>query len=197
MENKDYIKILNTLINFGIEENEELTREERFKRMQDFRSNLCYEKYEYLFLELDEYLFNENVSLSSKDTTLTTLLEFIRSYPILENNIDKFPINIQNFYNNFIDFRRILILFEQIYYCDITKTTDFADVMNMYFDFLDDLANELFIHICYLKIENLNKSILDYLNKTDFNGIKHIDNINNPELINLLKTRISDLQNNR
>ena len=62
--------------------------------MQDFRNSLSYEKYEFLFIDIEKYLLNENVSLSCKDTTLTTLLEFIRSYSVFEDNVDKFPINI-------------------------------------------------------------------------------------------------------
>ena len=193
----NYVKILNNLINFGIDENEELTREERFKRMQDFRNSLSYEKYESLFIDIEKYLLNENVSLQDKDITLTTLLELIRSYSVFEDNVDKFPINIQQIYISFINFRRLLILFEQVYYSEITRIIDFEEVMNSYMDYLDSPENELFINICFSKIENFNSNILDYLNKEDCNGIKHIDNINNPELINLLKTKINGLQNNR
>lgn len=197
MDNNNYVKILNNLINFGIDENEELTREERFKRMQDFRNSLSYEKYESLFIDIEKYLLNENVSLQDKDTTLTTLLELIRSYSIFEDNVDKFPINIQQIYISFMDFRKLLILFEQVYYSDITRSIDFEEVMNSYMNYLDSPENELFINICFSKIENFNSNILDYLNKKDYNGIKHIDNINNPELINLLKTKINGLQNSR
>jgi len=197
MKNNDYVTQLNTLINFGIPDGLELSREERISRMKEFRDTLSYEKYEELFKEIEEYLLNEKVSLLDKDTTLTTLLEFIRSYPILEDNINKFSITIQQFYNNFIDFRRLLILFEQLYYFDITRPLEFEEIMNSYFEYLDNPQNELFIHIYYSKIEKFNKSILDYLNKTDFNGIKHIDNINNPELISLLKSKINDLNQNR
>ena len=197
MDNNNYVKILNNLINFGIDENEELTREEKFKRMQDFRNSLSYEKYEFLFIDIEKYLLNENVSLQDKDTTLTTLLELIRSYSIFEDNVDKFPINIQQIYISFMNFRRLLILFEQVHYSEITRIIDFEEVMNSYMDYLDSPENELFINVCFSKIENFNSNILDYLNKKDYNGIKHIDNINNPELINLLKTKINGLQNKR
>jgi len=75
MKNNDYVTQLNTLINFGIPDGLELSREERISRMKEFRDTLSYEKYEELFKEIEEYLLNEKVSLLDKDTTLTTLLE--------------------------------------------------------------------------------------------------------------------------
>ena len=193
----NYATYLNDLINFGISKSEELTYEERRIRMDDFRSSLSYEKYESLFLELENFLLNEEVSLNDKDITLTNLLEFIRCYPKLEDNIQKFPITIQKLYQNFLDFKRILVFFDLVNESDITRTLDFEFMANLYLDFLNNPEYELFIHINYSKIEKLNKDILNYFNKTDFNGIKNIDNINNQELINVLKDKMNDLKNNR
>lgn len=81
MTNK-YIIELNQLINFGISEDEELTREARYERMKSFRADLSYEKYRTLFKELQDYILNEEILINEKEQVILLMIEFIRNYPI-------------------------------------------------------------------------------------------------------------------
>lgn len=197
MDNNQYVKLLNNIINFGIDEKEELTIEERKQRIENFRNSLSYEQYEELFLKIEDYLFNIKEGLQSKEAVLNKLLEIINSCTVFENNISKFPISIQKIYMSYMQFRRLLILFDMIYSCEFTRVFDFEELMMSYINYLDSFENELFIHLNFSRIKKFNNNILEYLNKKDFNGIKHIENINNKELINTIKNRIASFQNNR
>lgn len=197
MKRNNYVKILKTLINYGIEDNEVLKSDERLKRILEFKDDLSYQKYENLFLEIENYLLDSEVTMTDKDVVITNLLEFIRLYPKIENNFNSFPNTILNIYKSFMDLNGICVTFESIDRWEITMVVDFENFANMYFEYLDKKENELFIHLCYSKIESLNNRIINYLNKKDFNDVKNIDNINNPELIGMINSRIDSLKNGR
>lgn len=96
-----------------------------------------------------------------------------------------------------MNLNRLMILFEQIYYSDVCVPSEYERIVNEYFNYLDSLDNELYIHYCYSRIALFNNKLIEYLNKTDYNGVKHKDNINDPELISLLKSKINNLNNQR
>lgn len=187
----NYINKLNTLINFGISSEENLTHEERRVRLKDFRNNLSYEKYSDLFNELESYILNEENDFLEKEQVIYSLIEFIRSFPKLEDSIDLFPITIKSLYKGFIEYKNLSILFEQVYYSDICMVLDYNDIVNEYLVFLDKPCNDVFIHYCYSKVVELNKRLIDYLDKTEMNGMKNRDVINNPELENVLKENLN------
>lgn len=193
----NYIDKLNTLINFGISNEELLTHEERKVRLHDFRSTLSYEKYSDLFNELESYILNEENDFLEKEQVIYSLIEFIRSFPKLEDNIELFPNSIKTLYNGFIEYKNLCVLFEQVYYSDICMIVDYNDIVNSYLEFLDKPLNDLFIHYCYSKVIELNKRLIDYLDKTEMTGMKNRDVINNPELENTLKESLNILNYSR
>jgi len=196
MTNK-YVVELNKLISFGIDSNEELTLEERKIRIKEFRETLSYEKYSDLFNKLQDYILNDKVFPEEKETIIFLVIEFIRSFPKLEDNIELFPNTIKILYKSFIDFKRLNILFERVYYSDICMAIDYIEIVNDYFEFLDNPNHELFIHDCYSRITMFNEMLIEYLDKTDFEGIKHRDTINNSELEMLLKERLNVINESR
>lgn len=193
----NYINKLNTLINFGISNEENLTHEERRVRLSEFRENLSYEKYSDLFNELESYILNEENDFLEKEQVIYSLIEFIRSFPKLEDNIDLFPITIKSLYKGFIEYKNLNILFEQVYYSDICMVVDYNNIVNSYLEFLDKPCNDVFIHYCYSKVIELNKRLVDYLDKTEMNGMKNRDIINNSELENTLKENLHILNYSR
>ena len=74
---------------------------------------------------------------------------------------------------------------------------DYIEIVNDYFEFLDNPNHELFIHECYSRITMFNEMLIEYLDKTDFEGIKHRDTINNSELEMLLKERLNVINESR
>lgn len=193
----NYINILNKLINFDISNNEELTIEERRRQIKEFRNSLSYEKYSNLFNELENYILNEEIDMLEKESVIYLIIEFIRSFPILEDNINSFPSNIKLLYKSFIEYKDINLLFEQVYYTDICMVFDYIDVVNRYLDFLDKPSNELFIHYCYSKVLSLNKKLLEYLDKKEMNNHTNREIINNEELENSLINSLNVLKSVR
>lgn len=196
MTNK-YVVELNKLINNGINENEELTREERVSRIKEFRETLSYEKYSNLFNDLQKYILNDGILSEEKEIVIFLVIEFIRSFPKLEDAIELFPEIIKMIYKSFIEYKDLSILFEQIYFSDICRMKEYVEVVNRYLKFLENPNHELFIHDCYSRITIFNESLINYLDKTDFNGIKHRDTINNPELESLLKEKLNVINESR
>ena len=193
----NYVNELNKLINFGISLNEDLTIEDRRNRIKEFRETLSYEKYSKLFNELENYILDNEIASDEKEKVIFLVLEFIRSFTRLEDNIDLFPNNIKILYNSFNEYNAIYILFEYIYYNDVCMVADYLNIVERYLSFLENPIHELFIHECYSRITILTESMINYLDKTDFNGVKHRDTINNHELENRLKEKLDNLNNSR
>lgn len=191
--NKDYKTELQKLINFGIDKSEDIMGMERNERIKAFRDSMSYEKYQSFFEELESYILNDEVVLSLKEETIFLLFEFIRSFPKLEDNINLFPSTIKILFYSFNDFKNLNFLFEQVYYCDVCKVSDYNDVVNRYFEFLDNPNNELFVHYGYSRITYFNQRLIEYLDKTECTGLKNREVINNPELEDTLKSRLNDL----
>lgn len=193
----DFIEELKKLINFGIDGGEILSFEERKERMSSFRNDLSVDKYMNLFLSISNYLLSSEVSSLEKDEVIKYLLGFIRNFSIIENNISKLPVVIQNLYNSHINLFDILLAFDYIYTNDYTAIKFFEDTMLRYLDFLENPINEFYINNYFSYISKFNNKIIDYLNKVDINGIKHSDNIGDSKIIELLNKKIDELIKNR
>lgn len=192
MTNK-YIKELKKIINFGIDEEEILTNEERIRKSELFNSNFDYKNYLSLLSDIQSLLLSD-ISITEKEEIIKNVLDFICTYVNVEENVEQLPIIIKSVYYSYYNLSSLVILIEDIFNDEYTNVIDFEDVVIKYMDFLESIENEFYIHNCYSNINKFNQMLLNYLKKTDFDGVKHEDNINNPELINLLKIKINNLE---
>lgn len=193
-------KLLNEIkliINFGIDESEIISREDKINRMKQFRETLSVEKYYDLFLGIQNSLLDEKVLESEKDLLISEFLNLLSYYTTLQESYEKFPELLKQIFIFQNLYKRLCILMEVINDYDVPMPLDFEEILLDYFDFLENPDNEFFIHNCYSKIDIFNKIILDYLNKKDYNNKKFEDSINKPELISLFKTKINEIVQSR
>lgn len=192
-----FVTELKTLINFGIRNTEKLTPGERRNRMASFRKEVSIDKYRDLFNSLQDYFLNEEVPSEEKSDVIILTIEFIRYFPALEDNITFLPSIIQKLYSCHMNLYKIMFMFEYLESREFTCINDFNTIMLDYLDYLDNSENDFYIHNCYSKIKDFNDKIFGYLNKCDYNGIRHRDNINKPELISQLESKFNQLDESR
>ena len=183
------LKEIKLIINFGIDENENLSKEERISRMQIFKKELSVEKYNALFINIEDALLKDNITLNEKDMLISKFLDLFSYYTVLQENYYKLPLILQQLYKSHSFYKRLCVLFEAIDNKEFAMTFDFEKIMLDYFDFLDNPENEFYIYNCYSKIEKINKMVNNFLNKKDFNDKKFEDVINKPELIFIFKEK--------
>ena len=177
-----YIHELETLINFGISSRECLSKEERQLIIREFRKNFKFSNYSQLFKELDIYL-KEDIPNEEKGKVVKLLMEFICSFPTLEENVSSLPIDLLNLYNSYMSLHHILILFEQIESYEFPLENEFSKILLKYLDFLDNPGNIPYILYSQDEIDKLNNKFISYLNKEDYNGLLFKESLNK-ELVN-------------
>lgn len=187
------IKEIQLVINFGIDDSEKLTREERISRMQKFRKELSVEKYSVLFSKIEAILLDENIQEEEKDLLISEFLNLLSYYTTLQESYEKFPGLLQQIYKSHMLYKRICILFEVINDYEFAAPNDFEQILLDYFDFLEKPENEFYIHNCYSKIDEFNKIVLKYLTKKDCENRTFENTINNPELIATFKNKVNEL----
>lgn len=163
------LKVLN---NFGINENEELTPVERINRIKEFRNNMNYENYQSIFVETVNFLNNAESSLEDKNLIVLNIINLIRNFPALEDNINYFPLEIQILYSSYMELKGIKQHFE-LSANSISNYNDIESIINDYLDYLNNENYKYLISNCPSLIENFNKTIFDYLEKKNESGIKH------------------------
>ncbi len=182
---------LKNLINFGIKDSEELTREERIKRMTSFRNSLSIQKYANLFQNISEDLLNDKID--DKGKVIDLLIEFIRSYSVLEDNIEKMPKLIITLYKSHMNLIRLIISLELIENLEFVVPKPFTETALNYLDYLDNEENQLYINYNYEKIAKFNKRLFQYLEKKDENNCLYQNSIDN-DLINTLNSKLNSLK---
>ena len=188
---KRYEKELKRLINFGIDEENNYSKEELFQLRDEFRKNISYELYQDLFQEIEKYILEDNET--DKEELILLVIELISCFPQLENSINLFPITIINLYSSYINYKNICILFENIYYSDICSPLRYEEIILKFLAYIEDENNSYFINYCFRKIEKLYNGLIQYLDKKDYENVKYKEIINNPELITMLKNKMNDL----
>ncbi len=182
---------LKNLINFGIKDSEELTREERIKRMTSFQNSLSIQKYANLFQNISEDLLNDKID--DKGKVIDLLIEFIRSYSVLEDNIEKMPKLIITLYKSHMNLIRLIISLELIENLEFVVPKPFTETALNYLDYLDNEENQLYINYNYEKIAKFNKRLFQYLEKKDENNCLYQNSIDN-DLINTLNSKLNSLK---
>ena len=191
-----YLKKLYELYNFGIKNGEELSPSERSIRISEFKENLSYENYSDLFNDITNYLLDENVVSEEKSEIINMLLEVIKYFPKFSNDIKKFPSLINELYA--INEKLFYMFFEfgNLETIEICSPVVFEKTTLNYINFLEDPVNEFYVHNYYGKIENYNNRLLKYLDRIDYDG-KEFKTLINPEVIEILKTKINVLSRER
>lgn len=189
----EILKEINLIIDFGISKSEKLTREERISRMQKFREELSVEKYSDLFIKIENTLLDDEVLVEEKDLLISEFLNMLSYYVTLQESYEKFPSLLKQLFLSHSSYKRLCILMEAINDYEFAARSNFEEILLDYFEFLENPNNEFYIHYCYSKIDNFNKVILGYLEKRDLDNRKFEDVINNPELIQVFKVKISEL----
>ena len=193
----EILKEIKIIINFGILDNEKLTREERMARMKRFREELSVEKYSDLFVKIENMLLDDKILVDEKDLLASEFLNLLSYYTSLQDNYDKFPPLLKQLFESHNLYKRLCILLEVISSYEFATPKDFEQIILDYFDFLENPSNEFYVHYCYSKIDKLNKMILEYLSRKDFENRTFEDVINNPELIESFKNKMNELSNTR
>ena len=175
------LKVLN---NFGINDNEELTPIERINRIKEFRGNMNYENYQSIFVETVNFLNNAESSLEDKNLIVLNIINLIRNFTVLEDNINNFPLEIQILYSSYMELKRIKQHFE-LSANSISNYDEIVSIVNNYLDYLNNENHKYLISNCPSLIENFNKTIFAYMEKENELGIKHKEYIST-NLINQL-----------
>lgn len=186
------IKCLKRLINFGVDSEEKLTNQELKLKMSQFRKNLKFEDYVSLFNKVDS-LITENVGSIDLDILIRYLIEFIRSYSEIEDNVHNMPKSIQSIYYSYYKFYGILLKLEQIENYDFCAIKPFENILENYFKILDDFNNNLFINCYYSFIEIINVKINSYINKIDQEGNSFKNSISF-SLLEALENRLNNIK---
>lgn len=196
MTNK-YIDKLNSIMNYELESNSDFTDPIIRKKAMEFRENISYEKYMELFNGIDLYIKNDKEDDYSKEIVIKLLIKCIKFFNNLDEDIDLFPSTIKIIYKGFIEYNNIVILFSQMDCSDICMIGPYFETAIRYLEFLDNPNYELFIHYCYSEVVELNKNLIDYLDRLEINGVKYRNIINDPVLERMLKEKLNNLNDRK
>jgi len=184
-----YYEILKRINNFGIEEDEILTHEERQKRMSEFRKKKLVE-YKELILEIERYLFENNNDDLDKEKVIIELADVLRNH--FRTEINQLPISIQKLYSSHYTFNNMGILFDNIKDVEFCAYKPYEDILYDFLEYIHNEQNETYIHFCYTNIRNFFQQLSDYLEKEDKNHNKY-KNMVNIDLFNYLNEKLKDL----
>ena len=190
---ENIIKELILLKNRGIFSEEKLTMEEKKKREREFLDNYSFLQYENLFIQINNAIINDEVSILEKNYLVTLLLECIDLYPKLKDYIEKFPKEVREIYCIYNSFKMVDVGIELYLYSDIVAVKSVEDMLVYYMDFMEDPNNQMFLELCFDKVEKANQKILSEFQKIDCNGINKEELIK-PDLVQQFKTKLGNLK---
>lgn len=184
---------LRSILNYEISPLEQLSFDERRKRINDFCANLSFQNYLNLFNQINDVILDDEIDCKEKENLIKLLIECINMYSKFYENIDLFPKEIKKVYFCFNALKRIKVGIENFLQKDIVAVKDFENILLYYMDFVDNPNNAMFINICYSEIEKINSKIINELQNIDVVG-RTKESLINQDLINQFKERITTLK---
>ena len=152
--------------------------------------NINYENCLGLFNQVEIFLLDQTINERTlKEKVALKAIQVVRNFSKLEENISSFNETIVKLYDSYIKLMELNILFENEVDIEITNEKMFNELELRYATFIENPNNELFIKLCYSKIEEFNQKVNNYLNREDIYGNKHKDIIKKYN-IDLLKEEI-------
>lgn len=139
-----------------------------------------------------EDYFNDDSNIS-KEKLAHVIIDLIMSNKIAIEILSEVSPCINNFYSSFLIIHYISFEFENRIDSGVTLENELKELLLQYKSFLENEDNQYFIHIYPSKITNLNKRIINYLNKKTILGPTHRENIEDDSIFELINSITNDV----
>lgn len=140
-----------------------------------------------IFYSLADYITIYTLDKKDKYLLIRLFLEITLCCINIEKNIHLLPPTLENIYYSNLNFKNIILLFEDIDTIDVPSKVGYEQVVNLYIDFLEDSNNFNFVTYNFPIIKKYNRKLLDYLDKRDYNDNRFEDAIDPNVIYNLKK----------